>query len=149
MRGAYEAMFNVSTDGSGEEDRFLRHETDLRSEPLHIQFANVDAVQAHTATERIIKPLDQRDDGRLARSRSTHESCRLACRERKAEVLKDVNLWACRVIEVNILNSNFADDRARLEAFFTAGINRGNQIDSGKEPCSCSTTIGNGYHVLI
>jgi hypothetical protein len=149
MGGIYEAMLNVSTDGSGEEDGLLRHETDLRSEPRQIQFTNVDAVQAHRATEGIIKPLDQRDNGRFARSRSTHESCRLACRERKAEVLKDVDLWARRVIEVNILKGNFANDRARLEALFTAGINRGNQIDSGKEPCGCSTTSGNGYHIVM
>jgi hypothetical protein len=149
MRGIYEAMLNVSTNGSGEEDRLLRHETDVRSEPRQIQFTNVEAVQAHRATEGIIKPLDQRDNGRLARSRSTHESCRLACRERKAEVLKDLDLWTRRVIEVNILKGNFANHRARFEALFTAGINRGNQIDSGKEPCSCSTTSGNGYHVVI
>lgn len=149
MRGIYEAMFNVSTDGSGEEDGLLRHETDLRSEPLDIQFTNVDTVQAHTATKGIVKPLYERNNGRFARSRGTHESCRLACRERKAEVLEDVDLWARRVIEVNILNSNFADNRARPGAFFTAGINGGNQIDSGKELCSCSTTIGNGYHVVI
>src|SRR6266403_6019644 len=122
MRRTNEAMLYVSTDGSGEEDGLLRHETDLGSEPLQIQFTNVDAVQAHRATEGIIKPLDQRDNGRFARSRSTNKSCRLACRECKAEVLKDVDFWARRVIEVNILNSNFTDDRVRLEALFTGGI---------------------------
>jgi hypothetical protein len=60
-----------------------------------------------------------------------------------------VDLWARRVIEVKILKDNFANDRARLEALFTAGINRGNQIDSGKELCSCSTSTGNGYRVVI
>lgn len=58
MRGIYEAMLHISTDGSGEEDGLLRHETDLRSEPRQIQFTNVDAVQRHRATEGIIKPLD-------------------------------------------------------------------------------------------
>jgi hypothetical protein len=53
----------------------LRHEANLRSEPFHIQFTKVDAVQAYRASEGVIKPLDQRDDGRFARSRSTYECC--------------------------------------------------------------------------
>lgn len=75
MRGAYEAVLNVLTDGCREEYGFLRHEANLRSEPFHIQFTKVDAVQAYRASEGVIKPLDQRDDGRFARSRSTYECC--------------------------------------------------------------------------
>lgn len=75
MRGAYESVLNVSANGGGEQYRLLRYETDLGSEPLHIQFTNVDAVQTHRASEGVIKPLDQRDNSRFPRSRSTYE-CR-------------------------------------------------------------------------
>jgi hypothetical protein len=94
MRGADETMLHVFEDGSREKHGLLRHETDLRSEPLQVQVTNVDTIQAHRASERIIEPFDKRDDGRFARSRSTYERCRLACWERKAEVLDDLDVRA-------------------------------------------------------
>jgi hypothetical protein len=145
MRRAYKAMLDVFTDGGGKECGLLRHETDLRSEPFHIPIANVDAVQAHRASEGIIKPLDQRDDGRFARSRSTYECCGLACGKRKAEVLNDLDVWARGVIEVNSLKGNFANDCARLKTLVAGRIDRRDQIDSGIDLCCCPTTIGDSY----
>jgi hypothetical protein len=145
MGGAYESVLNVSANGGGEQYRLLRYETDLGSEPLHIQFTNVHAVQTHRASEGVIKPLDQRDNGRFPRSRSTYECCGLACRERKAKFLKNLNVCARGVIEVNIFKSNFASDCARLEALLAGGINARDQLDSGIDLCCCRATIGNSY----
>ncbi len=145
MRGADETMLHVFEDGSREKHGLLRHETDLRSEPLQVQVMNVDTIQAHRASERIIEPFDKRDDGRFARSRSTYERCRLACWERKAEVLDDLDVRARRVIEVNILEGNFANDFARLKAFFAGRINRRDTIYGGVELRGCPTSLGNSY----
>jgi hypothetical protein len=131
--GADETILNVLTDGGGKEYWLLRYETYLGSEPLQIQFTNVDAVQAHGPSEGIIEPLDKRDDSRFARSRSTYECCSLACRERKAEVLNDLNIRARGVVEVNVLEVNFANDLARLEAFLAGRINGRHLIDGGIE----------------
>src|SRR5579863_7207214 len=116
MRSADETMLDIFADGCGKERRLLRHETDLRSEPLQIQVSDVDAIEAHRTSEGVIEPFDKRDDGRFARSRSTYECCCLACGERNAKVLDDLDVWARRVIEVNIFEVNFANDFVRLES---------------------------------
>ena len=59
MRGIDEAVFYVSTDSGGEQCGLLRYKTDLGSKPLQVQIANVNAIQAHEAGERVIEPLDE------------------------------------------------------------------------------------------
>ena len=123
MGCADETMLDVFADGCGKERGLLRHEADLRSEPLQIQVPDVDAIEAHRASEGVVEPFDKRYDGRFARSRSTHECCCLACRERDAKVLNDLNVRARRVIEVYIFEGYFANHFARLESFLAGGIN--------------------------
>jgi hypothetical protein len=127
----------------------LRHETDLRSEPFQIQITDVGAIKPHRAGEGVIESFDKRDDGRFARARSTYESWYLACRERKAKVLNNLNVRARRVIEINILEGNFANDFARLKAFFAGRINRRNPIDGCKELRGCSTSMSDSYETKV
>ena len=145
MKGADETMLNVFANGGGEEDGLLRDETDLGSEPLQIQPTNVEAIKTHRASERVIEPFNKGDDSRFSRSRGTHECCCLACWERQAEVLNNFNVRARRVIEVDILEGDFANDCTWPEAFFAGGINRRDSIDSGKEFRGGSTCLRDCY----
>jgi len=145
MRGADETMLNVFVNCGGEEYGLLRDETDLGSEPLQIQVTNIEAIKAHRASERVIEPFNKGDDSRFSRSRGTHKCCCLACWERQAEVLNNLDVRARRVIEVDILERNFANDFPWLEAFFAGGINKRDSIDSGKDLRGGSTSLRNCY----
>jgi len=94
MRGIDEAVFNVSADSRSEKCGFLRYKAYLRSKPLQVQIANINAIQAHGARVEIIEPLDKGDHGRLPRSRSTNECHCLSSRECETKVEK---LYLCFV----------------------------------------------------
>ena len=65
MRGAKETILDVLADSSGKEYWFLRHKADLGSEPLQVQVTNIQAIEAHRPSKRIIEAFDKRDDGRF------------------------------------------------------------------------------------
>ena len=94
MRGIDEAVFNVSTDSCSKKCGFLRYKAYLRSKPLQVQIANINAIQAHGARVEIIEPLDKGDHGRLPRSGSTNKCRCLASRECETKVEK---LYLCFV----------------------------------------------------
>ena len=67
--GAKLAIADVLSDGALEEDGLLRHQPKLRAQPPHVERLDVDAVQQHGATLRVVEALEQLDDCRLARTR--------------------------------------------------------------------------------
>ena len=145
MGGTNKAVLDVLADSSGKEYGLLGHETDLRSEPLQVQVTNVQAIEAYTSCERVIEAFDKRDDGRFSGSRGAYKCCCLACREGESEVLDDLDVWARRVIEIDILEGDFADDFAGFDTFFAGGINGRNTIDGRKELCGCTTSRSDSY----
>lgn len=62
MRSIDEAVFHVPADSGGKKRGFLRYETYLRSKPLQVQSANVNAIQAHGSREGIIEPFNKGND---------------------------------------------------------------------------------------
>ena len=145
MRGTNKAVLDVLADSGGKEYWFLRHETDLRSEPLQVQVTNIQAIEAYISCERVIESFDKSDYGGFSGSRGADERCCLACREGEPEVFDDLDVWARRVIEIDILKGDFADDFARFDTFFAGGIDGRNTIDGRKELCGCTTSRSDSY----
>ena len=66
--GSNKSMGNVICDGSCEEDRLLRNEANLSTQPFHVQLTEVDSAELDTASKRIIEALYEGDDGGLSRT---------------------------------------------------------------------------------
>lgn len=54
--------------------RFLRNKCDLASVIRQVELLNIDAIQSHTASQRVVEPLQHLDGGRLSTTGRTNES---------------------------------------------------------------------------
>lgn len=112
---ADKTMRDIAFDGGCEESRLLRDETDLRTQPLDVQLAEVDAVKTNSALERVVEALDEGNDCRLSGARCTDKSDRLSGGERDGKILDDGNVGTRRVVELHVLQGNLANALLGLE----------------------------------
>jgi len=99
---------DVVLDGGGEKDGFLGHETDLATKPLDVKLFEIDAIQSDNARQRIIEPLNQGDDGGLARTGGTDQGDIGSSLDGERKVLYDWNIGARWVVELDVLESDTA-----------------------------------------
>lgn len=66
------AVHDVVSNRSAEQNGLLTHRTDIASQPIRIQILDVDAIQVHTARLRIVQAKQQRGNRRFAASTSSH-----------------------------------------------------------------------------
>ena len=104
-----ETVGDVAFDRGSEQCRFLRDETDLRAQPPDVEILEVGTVQLDRAGEGVVEPLDQGNNGRLARTGGTDEGSGLAGRECDGEVLDDGHVRARRVVELHVVERDLAD----------------------------------------
>ena len=69
VRGSNKSLSDVVEDSVGEEGRFLRDETNLRSQPSKIEIGDCVAIECNLPADWIVESFDKRDDGRLSRTR--------------------------------------------------------------------------------
>ena len=103
-------MFDVPADGSSEKDGLLRDQTNLRAQPLDVEFTDVNAVQLDNTAKGIVEALNEGDDGGFSRAGSTDERASLSCGEGDAEILDDRDIWARGVVEVDMLKGDSSGD---------------------------------------
>src|SRR5271155_4162484 len=82
-----EAEFDVTVYGGAEQYWFLADQGNLSSKPSQIQILNVITIEEYLSIDGQVESLDQSNNGRLSRARGTDDSCHLAGRYRKVEVL--------------------------------------------------------------
>jgi len=140
---AREAHLDVVPDRHGEEDGFLRDEADLRAQPLDVEVLDVRVVQLDDPTQRVVEPLDEGDDGALPAARGANQRSRLARFEHEAYSLEDFDVWAGRVVELDVLELDLAHDLFRCETGRICGVDGGDAVDGGEEFGCC--THGGGY----
>ena len=140
---AGQAQLDVGADGHGEEDGLLRDEADLRTQPLNIEVLDVRAVELDGAAGRVVKALDEGNDGALPAARGTDECGRLARSEDEGYPLEDLDIRAGRVVEFDVVELNLADDLFGGEARRVEGVDGGDAVDGGEE--FGSGTGGRGY----
>lgn len=126
-----QTVLDVAGDGRREQYRFLRNETDLVAEVANVPILDRDAVDLDLATDRVVEPLEETDDGRLAGSGAADERRHLAGREDAVEVVQDLDARATRVDEVDVLELDQALDVFRLETSFRLGVDDGDTVDRG------------------
>ena len=134
-------MGNVVLDGSREKDRFLRHETDLAAKPLDIELLEIDAVQSNDARQRIVKPLDQGDDGRLPRSGSTDQGDVGSGLDGERKILDNWNIGARRIVELDILEDNAAITAFGLQSSRVSGVDGGDTVNRSEKLGRSSASV--------
>ena len=72
-----------------EEEHVLRNECDRLAQRSDIDACHVGAIDPHCPVERIVEPLDQADDGRLAAARRADKSRRLVGLSHKIEFVEN------------------------------------------------------------
>mmetsp|Transcript_81977 Transcript_81977/g.244513 ORF Transcript_81977/g.244513 Transcript_81977/m.244513 type:complete len:217 (+) Transcript_81977:470-1120(+) len=103
---------------SSEKPRILRHYTEQGAQPLGIQLAQRHAVQPHLARVRLIPPLQQSSNGRLATARCPHDRRRGSGLQLQVEVPQHRLAWACGVSEGDVIKCHLhpqlgREDRAQ------------------------------------
>lgn len=73
--------------------------TDLLAKPLQVQISQIMPVELDRPSDWIVEPEKERDDGRLARSRGTHQRRGLSRREGRREVGKDGDAGSTWIME--------------------------------------------------
>src|ERR1700722_2111393 len=79
---------NVVPDRAVEQHVFLKHDTDLATQPGRIDLREIDAVDQHTAALRDIEALDELGERALARAGRTDDADQLAGRNGQADVVQ-------------------------------------------------------------
>ena len=79
----------VLADGSGEHRRILFDIADLGAEVGALEPTDVDAAESHDARGRVVEPLDEREDGALARAGRADQRGALAARSGERDAVQD------------------------------------------------------------
>ena len=102
------SVADVLSYGGVKQDGLLGHDADLGAQPADVEVTQVTAVQSQAAGERVVEPLDQRDDGTLATPTGPHQSQSLARLHCHVQTLKNLHLWSSRVVEVSFIHCNLS-----------------------------------------
>jgi hypothetical protein len=108
-------MSNVPFDRGREKGRFLGDKANLRAQPFNVEVTDVNAVKLDRATERIVEPFDESDDGGLSGTRGTNKGRRLSRGECNVEAFDDGNIGTGRVAKLDVLQRDLTLDRLGLE----------------------------------
>ena len=92
--------------GGVEEHRLLGHDADLGTQPADVEVLEVTAIQSQVARQRVIEPLDQRDNSTLATPTGPHQSQSLARLHRHTQTLQNLYLRSSGIVEMSFLYHN-------------------------------------------
>ena len=139
-----QTMSDITPDRRGEQDRLLRHQPNLATQPLDIEFANVDTIERNTAGLDIVEPLDELDDCRFAAAAGTYESRRFSGFESDAESLENGHFWAGGIGELDVFECDVALDGLRLLAAGVGGVDGRDTVDRGEQFSRCAACVRDG-----
>ncbi|OAY83124.1 hypothetical protein ACMD2_21959, partial [Ananas comosus] len=110
----------------GEERRLLPHQPHLPPQPPQLVRPHVPPVHLHAALQRVVEPLHQPDDRRLAGPALPHQRRRLPC---YGESLEDHHVGARRVREVDPVEVDVASQPLRLVAVGVLRLDLGGAVE--------------------
>ncbi|KAJ0160181.1 hypothetical protein CTA2_8415 [Colletotrichum tanaceti] len=99
------AEADVEADAAVEQGRVLRHDGDGVPEGGR-QVGDVVAVDEHLALRGGVEALDEVHDGGLAGARGAHQAAELAGLQGEGDVVEDVDVWAARVGEGDVVEGD-------------------------------------------
>ena len=116
---------NVVRQRAVEQDRLLLHDGDLAAQRRLPELGNVLAIDGHRPAVDVIEPLDELDEGGLARARMTHQPHAFARLDRYREILVErravraileghVVERDCTIADDNVLGPRLVFDAQRL-----------------------------------
>ena len=112
-RRVRQAVGDVVGDAGAENERILRHQREFMPQRLRIDLGDIDPVERDDAPGRIVEPLQQLENGRLAGARGTDERDHLTRHDAKAHALEHVLLGPRGVGEADVREGDLAARRAR------------------------------------
>lgn len=112
------------------------------TKPIEVKRPNISTVKLHDTTNRIVKPLNKRNDSALSTSTSSDESKSLAGFKSGSETLQDRNAGSRRVMEPDIFKANLTMKAVGLEAFLVSGVDGGYTVDSSEKLGSSASRFG-------
>lgn len=167
--GTDQAVLDVTGGSRSKQRRLLRDQTYLRTQPIDIEVFELDAIERDAATNRVtnevrppsavnvekngepktnsLEALDQTDDRRLARARSTNECSGLASREHACKLVQHLDARSTRVEEVDVLDLDDTTDAVGLESSIRCRVNDGNTIDSVEKRSASCDGEGDGLNL--
>jgi hypothetical protein len=141
--GTREALLDVGADRHGEEDGLLRDEADLRAQPADIERAEIRGVEHDGAANRVVEPLEERDDGAFPAARGAHERGCLARAEDEADLLEHLDVGPRWVAERDVPKLNLTHDFLWFEPRGIGGVDGRDAVDGLEELGGCAH--GRGY----
>lgn len=125
----------------------LRHESNLGAKPLDVEILDLVAVNLDTSTDGIVESFNQTNNGRLSTSTTSNESGHLAVREVGGELVKDLDGRTTGVDEVDVLESDVADDALGLESVGRGRVDDGITVDRSEDGGGSCDGERKGLHV--
>ena len=89
----------------------MRHESDLRAQPFHVEISNVDTVEIDGARIDIVEAQQELHERALAAARRSDERVRAVGRTLERERLQYRHARSSRIVKVNVVEANVTAER--------------------------------------
>mmetsp|Transcript_10713 Transcript_10713/g.25405 ORF Transcript_10713/g.25405 Transcript_10713/m.25405 type:complete len:494 (-) Transcript_10713:604-2085(-) len=143
LGGARPAVGDVLVDGRGEQGGLLGDEPDLAPEPLEVELAKGDAVEADAPGQGVVVPLHERYDRGLPAARLTNQGHGLAGPRGEGDPIEHLGLRPRRVREFDAAQGDLARNGLDRPAALVQ-IDARRAVDDGKEPRPCDPPVLEG-----